>query len=170
VPSVEGWATWQRQTDDGAVESEQRIALERPVVEFTRAGAERLGRAYWPEVRRITGSLVRPRQRGSALELRALGGPVLLRFGEPTVEASDTRAACSYPILGGLLASRAAGEITFEQTAGAMRSTIRGFFPRLAGREGEPDWTGALYNKVQSRAHLAVTRRYFRRLIAEAGR
>lgn len=170
MPSVEGWATWQRQTGDGAVESEQRIALERPVVEFTRAGAERLGRAYWSEVRRITGSLVRPRQRGSALELRVLGGPVLLRFGEPTIEASDTRAACSYPILGGLLASRAAGEITFEQTAGAMRSTIRGFFPRLAGREGEPDWTGALYNQVQSRAHLAVTRRYFRRLIVEAGR
>jgi hypothetical protein len=170
VPAVEGWETWHRQTGDGAVESEQRIVLEQPVVEFTHAGAERLGAAYWPEVRRITGSLVRPRRRGTALELRVLGGPVLLRFGPPKIEASDTRAACSYPILGGLLASRPAGEITFEQTTGAMRSTIRGFFPRLAAREGRRHWTGALYDQLQSRVHLAVTRRYFRRLIAEAGR
>ena len=170
MPAVEGWETWHRQTGGGAVESEQRVALERPVVEFSRAGAERLGRAYWREVRRVTCSLVRPRQRGSALELRVLGGPVLLRFGAPTVEADDTRATCSYPILGGLLASRAAGEITFEQTTDAMRSTIRGFFPRLAAREGEPDWTGSLYNQLQSRAHVAVSRRYFRRLIAEAPR
>ena len=170
MPAVEGWETWHRQTGGGAVESEQRVALDRPVVEFSRAGAERLGRAYWREVRRVTCSLVRPRQRGSALELRVLGGPVLFRFGPPTVEADDTRVTCSYPILGGLLASRAAGEITFEQTTDAMRSTIRGFFPRLAAREGEPDWTGALYNQLQSRAHVAVSRRYFRRLIAEAGR
>lgn len=166
---MDGWEAWQHQTSDGAVESEQRVALDRPVVEFSTAGAERLGRAYWREVRRLTGSLVRPRERGGALELRLLGGgPVLLRFGQPTVEASDSRAACSYPIQGGLLASRAAGEIAFEQTAGSIRSTIRGFFPRLAAREGEPDWTGALYNQLQSRAHVAISRRYFQRLIAEA--
>jgi hypothetical protein len=50
-----------------------------------------------------------------------------------------------------------------------MRSTITGFFPRLAARQGEPDWTGALYSHVQSRIHVAVSRRYFKRLIAEAG-
>jgi hypothetical protein len=166
---MDGWHAWQHQTSDGAVESEQRVALARPVVEFSTAGAERLGRAYWREVRRLTGSLVRPREREGALELRLLGGgPVLLRFGQPLVEADDSRAICSYPIEGGLLASRAAGEIAFEQTAGSMRSTIRGFFPRLAAREGEPDWTGALYNQLQSRAHVAISRRYFQRLIAEA--
>ena len=165
---MDGWQAWQHQTSDGAVESEQRVALTRPVVEFSTAGAERLGRAYWREVRRLTGSLVRPREHKGALELRLLGsGPVLLRFGPPTFEASDTRAFCSYPIQGGLLASRAAGEIAFEQTSGSMRSTIRGFFPRLAAREGEPDWTGALYNQLQSRAHVAISRRYFERLIAE---
>jgi len=134
---VEGWKTWQRQTADGAVESEQRAALARPVVEFSTAGAERLGRAYWREVRWLTGSLVRPRERGGALELRLLGGgPVLLRLGRPTVEASDGRAFCSYPIQGGLLASRAAGEISFEQTAGSVRSTIRGSPPVKASRTG----------------------------------
>ena len=166
---MEGWETWQRQTEDGAVESEQRVSLETPVVEFSSAGAERLGRAYWREVRRLTLSVVRVRERDGALELRLLGrGPALLRFGPPAIEATEERAFCSYPIEGGLLASRAAGELTFEQTANAMRSTIRGFFPRLAAREGEPDWTGALYNEVQSRAHVAISRRYFERMIGEA--
>jgi hypothetical protein len=156
---MDGWQAWQRQRDDGAIESEQRVALVRPVVEFSTAGAERLGRLYWREVRRVTGSLVRPRERGGALELRLLGGPVLLRFDLPTLEASETRAFCSYPIAGGLLARRAAGELTFEQTAGTLRSTIRGFFPRVAN-----------YDRLQGRMHVAISRRYFRRLIAEAAR
>jgi hypothetical protein len=157
---MEGWQTSHRQAPDGAIESEQRVALTRPVVEFSAAGAERLGRSYWREVRRLTGSLVRPRERdGGALELRLLGGPVLLRFDRPTLEASEMRACCSYPIAGGLLTRRAAGELTFEQTAGALSSTVRGFFPRVAN-----------YDRLQGRAHVAVSRRYFRRLIAEAGR
>jgi hypothetical protein len=60
---------------------------------------------------------------------------------------------------GGLLARRAAGELTFEQTAGALSWTIRDFFPRVAN-----------YDRLQGRAHVAISRRYFRRLIAEAGR
>jgi hypothetical protein len=156
---MEGWQSWHRQGSDGAIESEQRVGLTRPVVEFSAAGAERLGRSYWREVRRLTGSLVRPRERGGALELRLLGGPVLLRFDRPTIEAGETRAFCSYPISGGLLARRAAGELTFEQTAETLTSTVRGFFPRVAH-----------YDRLQGRAHVAVSRRYFRRLIAEAGR
>ena len=156
---MDGWEAWHRQAPDGAIESEQRIALARPVVEFSISGAERLGRSYWREVQRLTGSLVRPRERAGALELRLLGGPVLLRFDRPTLEANETRAFCSYPIAGGLLARQAAGELTFEQTAGTLRSTIRGFFPRLAN-----------YDRLQGRMHVAVSRRYFRRLIAEAAR
>src|SRR3954452_11388515 len=149
---MEGWQSSNRQATDGAIESEQRIDLARPVVEFSTAGAERLGRSYWREVRRLTGSLVRPREQDGALELRLLGGPVLLRFERPTIEASETRAFCSYPIAGGLLARRAAAELSFEQPAGPLSSTIRGFFPRVAG-----------YERVQGRAHVAVSRRYFRR-------
>jgi hypothetical protein len=154
---VNGWESWQRRTSDGAVESEQRVALERPVVDFSSEGAEWLGRTYWLEVRRVTGSVVRPRDHGDRLELRLLGrGPVLLRFGRPTVEATEARAYCAYAIEGGLLARRPAGEITFEQLPGSLRSTIRGFFPRIA-----------YYDRLQGRAHVAVSRRYFRRLLAE---
>jgi len=171
---VDGWETWQRQTSDGAVESEQRAALSTPVVEYSPAGADLLGRSYWREVERATRGLVRARERDGTLDLRVLGrGPVLLRFGRPTVEATSELALCTYPIEGGLLAQRKAGEIAFAQVGGSppvVRSTIRGFFPSLAARQGERDWTGALYSQVQSRIHVAISRRYFARLIAEARR
>lgn len=169
---MDGWEAWHRQTEDGAVESEQSVALSVPVVDFSKAGAEQLGRSYWREVQRVTRSLIRVRERKGSLELRLLGaGPALIRFGRPTVEATEVLVSCSYPIDGGLLARRRAGAITFAQTAGpapTVRSTIRGFFPRLAARAGRPDWTGALYNELQTRAHVAISRRYFARLIAEA--
>ena len=169
---MNGWNSWQGQTDDGAVESEQRLALRFPVVEFSEVGAEHLGRAYWREVERTTRGLVRARTRYDLLELRLLGrGPCLLRFGRPAFDATPTKASCSYPIRGGVLARRPVGEIAFAQVDGSpsyVSSAIRGFFPTLAARQGEPDWTGALYTRLQSRIHLAVSRRYFARLIAEA--
>jgi hypothetical protein len=171
---MDGWETWQRQTSDGAVESEQRVALAEPVVEYSPTGAASLGHSYWREVERVTRGLVRARERNGFLDLRILGrGPVLLRFGRPTVEATGDLALCTYPIEGGLLAQRKAGEIAFAQVDGSptiVRSTIRGFFPSLAAREGERDWTGALYSQVQSRIHVAISRRYFARLIREARR
>ena len=77
-------------------------------------------------------------------------GPSLLRFGRPTIQATSTLVCCSYPIEGGMLAQRPAGEIAFEQIGGSplvvVRSRrVRGFFPSLAARQGERDWTGALY-------------------------
>jgi hypothetical protein len=171
---MNGWESWHHQTDEGEVESQQGVVLGRPVVEFSTAGAERLGDAYWREVERVTRGLVRARERNGAFELRLFGhGPALLRFGPPTLQVTDRLARCSYPIEGGLLAQRAAGEIAFAQVGGstlAVHSTIRGFYPSLAARQGERDWTGALYSQVQSRVHVAISRRYFARLIREARR
>lgn len=154
------------------MESEQRVVLDRPVVEFSRAGAERLGSAYWGEVEGLTRRLVRAKARDGRLDLRVAGqGPSLLRFGPPSVEATGDSVSCRYPIIGGFLARRPAGEIVFAQSGGSqpvVRSTITGFFPRFAAREGRPGWSGALYSHVQSRIHVAVSRRYFRRLISEA--
>ena len=54
------------------------------------------------------------------LELRLFGrGPSLLRFGRPTIQATSTVVCCSYPIEGGLLAQRRAGEIAFAQIGGS---------------------------------------------------
>ena len=83
----------------------------------------------------------------------------------------DSSGALSrFPIAGGLLARTAAGSITFAQTSGPqveLRATIDGFIPRLGGRPGGPAWTGGLYRHVQQRLHTSVSRRYFRRLLAE---
>ncbi|HYX75561.1 MAG TPA: hypothetical protein VE757_00170 [Gaiellaceae bacterium] len=157
---MEGWQASQRWLADGSFESEQRIALRTPVVEFTRAGGESLGRAYWFSVQRATRSLVRPRCSSAGVELRLLGrGPALLRFGPTRIDAGPGRVECTYPIDGGLLTTRAAGEIEFVQTADVLGATVRGFFPRLL-----------LLYRLQRRAHVAVSRRYFARLLGEAGR
>lgn len=124
---MEGWESWQRRMPDGAIDSEQRVALQRPVVDGP----------------------VEPRLLGRA--------PVLLRFGPPSLEASNAHVTCSYPIVGGLLTGRAGGELAFEQTAASLRSTIRGFSPRIA-----------FYDRLQGRAHVAISRRYFQELVAEA--
>jgi hypothetical protein len=168
------WESNQRQTALGAVESEQRVRLLRPVVDGSVDGAQRLGSAYWREVERFTFGLVRSRQGLHGVELRLLGRrPLLLAFGQPIMTLTEGSLRCCYPITGGLLAHQPGGEILFAQDQVDdhlwLRSTITGFFPALAARPGEPDWTGALYSQVQRRIHLAISRRYFSRLIGEAG-
>jgi hypothetical protein len=171
---LRGWESTQRQTALGAVESEQRVRLVRPVVDGSVHGAQRLGSAYWREVERFTLGLVRSRQGVDGVELRLLGRrPLLLAFGRPVTDIAEGSVRCGYPITGGLLAHQPGGEIVFAQDQVGdrlwLRSTITGFFPALAARPGEPDWTGALYSQVQRRIHLAISRRYFNRLIGEAG-
>jgi hypothetical protein len=150
---------------DGSVGSSQRVRLEGPVVPFSIEGALELGQSYWPEVERSTLGAVRQQERAHRIELRLFGrGPVLLRFGEPRLEADAARAACHYPIEGGLLARRPGGLLSFEQVRGhdlELRSTITGFHPRLAANPTGRHWTGTLYDQVQSRIHEAIGRRYF---------
>jgi hypothetical protein len=154
--SLEGWQSSQRVTPAGAVESEQRAHLPRPVVPDTEEGAHRLGAEYWQAVRAATFGLVRPRPTTVGVELRGFG-VVLLAFGPAETVVGDDRVACAFPIRRGLLVRRPGGAITLAQTAGPeIRSTITGFHPRLGG---------PLYSQVQRRFHLAVSRRYFRRLM-----
>jgi hypothetical protein len=159
---------------DGSVASSQRMKLDRPVVPFTIEGALELGRNYWPEVERCTVGVVRRRKRSAGVELCVFGrGPALLLFSEPRLEANSGRVACCYPILGGLLARRPGGSITFEQRSGEqleLRSIIRGFHPQLAANPGAPYWTGTLYNQIQNRIHAAIGRRYFSALQRRSGR
>ena len=158
----------------GAVESEQRVWVEKPVVEMTEAGARRLGAVYWREVSRATRGLVRggPEE---GVELRVVGrGPALLRFGPAEVSVDRDAVLCTFPIVGGALTRNQSGTITFIQRKLDERfllvSAIAGFHPLLAGRPGAPAWTGELYKRVQARVHVAISRNYFRRLIAEAQR
>ena len=171
---MEGWESWHRQTADGAVESHQGVVLRGPVVQFTCDGPECLGDAYWREVERVTWGLVRPRERNGALELRLFGhGPALLRFGRPTLQATESLVRCSYPIEGGLLARRPGRRDRF--CAGWRLVACRPlddsrFLSEPGDSSGGTGLDGALYSQVQSRVHVAISRRYFARLIKDVRR
>jgi len=169
---LHGWRSVQGRGPDGAIDSDERVTVLRPVVEQSVDGARSLGDRYWLEVRRASRGLLRARRTADGLELRLLGrGPAVLRFGRPETALGEGEVSCRYPILGGLLARRPGGTISLSQTAGdepQLRAAVTGFVPRLGLRPGLPDWSGALYDRLQRRAHVAISRRYFRRLIDEA--
>ena len=165
---LEGWQSTQRQRDDGTIDSLQSARMSAPVVPMSEEGAARLGRAYWQAVETSTGHLIRARERPDGLELRLLArDPVLLAFGPPELRAANGQVSCRYPIRGGILARREAGAITLAQTgedAVVLTSSLTGFEARLAAPPGRPPWTGTLYQHVQARIHVAISRRYFSRL------
>jgi hypothetical protein len=155
-----------------AVHSEESFPLVRQVVPATRDGARRLGSAYWQEVERSTRGVVRARRAPGSIELRLFGrAPALLRFGAPEIQVDPSGISCAYPVLGGLLARGAGGQLVFEQRrrpAWCVRTLVRDFSPRLAGRAGGPGWTGFVYDQVQARLHRAIGRRYVARLERES--
>jgi hypothetical protein len=163
-----GWASVERRRDDGAVETAQRVVAARPVVTLTADGGCALGRAYWLEVARAWRGVVRCRESAAGVQLLLFGvGPPLLCFGPAQVQVEADVVRCRYPVLGGLLARRPGGALTLSQVGTKrpeLRSEVTGFFPRLASAPGAPAWSGALYRHVQSRAHVALSRRFFRRL------
>jgi len=166
-----GWST-SEQRADGAVESEQRMPASQPVVELTERGAAELGTLYWLEVERFMRGVVRARVSAEgSVELRLRpGGVLLLSFAPPELSAANGIVRCTYPISGGLLTRSASGTISFSQETGpppSLTSAISGFFPRLAAAPGRPSWTGAFYEQVQRRLHLAVSKRYFETLVGE---
>jgi hypothetical protein len=151
---VDGWSTSDRRRDDGAVESVQRARVAGPVVEDTEDGARRLGDAY---LRAVAWGPVRVRRH----EVRLLGlPPALLAFESPELAVDAERIQCIYRIRGGLLARKPGGTLVLSQADGGLTVAVEGFFPRLA----------VLHHAVQSRIHAAVSRRYFRMLLAGAPR
>ncbi|HEU4865174.1 MAG TPA: hypothetical protein VFT76_02900 [Actinomycetota bacterium] len=154
-----GWASTQQIGTDGSVDSEQRVTLDRPVVECSDRGARELSFRYWAELQRSGRRWMSVREHAGGIDLRLLGfGPVLIALGPVETAYSPASATARHAIRGGLLVRRSGGSIAFEQLVGEqveLRSTIDGFNPRR----------GPFYAVVQRRFHLALSRRYFRRLI-----
>lgn len=169
TPALEGWGSTQVRDESGAVDSRQAVRIARPVVEVSDEGARLLGRVYWREIRRISHGLVRPKERTDGVDLHLLGRrPALLRFGAAELSAGGGHVVCRYPILGGVLARRAGGTLSLSQNGAELSLAVTGFVPRLGAPRGFPRWSGVLYALVQQRVHVAVSRGYFARLIAEA--
>ena len=159
----DGIRSLERRNPDRSLMTEQRVKSVRPVVPFTQDGARVLGHRYWLEVSRLSRGLIRCRETMDGVELTALGlGPALLRMGGPTVTVDDDAVSCTYRIRGGLLAVGEAGTLVLSQAGGEepeLRVLVDSFFARLGG--------GVLFG-LQRRVHAAVSRRYFRHLLAEA--
>ena len=167
----DGWLSTQLRTDSGSIESDQSIRVGGPVVANSDQGARLLGRLYWLEIVRTSRGLVRAREHGGGVELRLAGrGPALLRFGPLEVVVEEHRVACRYPIRGGLLALREGGALVLSQVGGErpeLHTAVNGFFPRFGVRAGFPRWSGPLYELVQRHVHVAISRRYFARVLAQ---
>jgi hypothetical protein len=167
------WNSLERVMENGSVESVQKVTVSSRVVPLTGTGALLLGNLYWSELERATSGLFRVVQTDEELALCFLGrGAALLRFGRPVVEVGPESVVCCYPIRGGLLARRAAGEFSFVQRdAGEsveLISCFAEFIPRLGGRPGWPRWSGAVYTLAEAPFHAALSRRYFARLLEVA--
>ena len=160
---LDGWRSRHWRGADGATHSDERVRARRPVVEYSRAGARRLGNRYWSEVAHGSRGVVRRRDTTGGIEMRLFGfGPCLLRFGPAELDVGADIVSCRYPVRGGLLARHPGGAITLSQAGQAqpeLTAAVSAFVPRLA--------FPPLYDRLQHRLHVGISRRYFRRLIAE---
>jgi hypothetical protein len=149
----DGWQ-FSESRRNGSVDSEQWALSPQPVVAPTIEGAHRLGREYWRAVRHSTLGLVRARESGGGVQLRVLGlRPALLAFEAANVAVAHDRVACTFRIVGGVLARRAGGTLTLTQVGldtAELRVAVKGFHPRL----------GLLYAPLEQRLHASVGRRY----------
>jgi hypothetical protein len=160
---LDGFRSFERRGPDRSLVTEQTLKTGRPIVPFSEAGARALGSGYWAEVTRATRRLFRYRETGEGLELRILGvGPALLRFGGVEVAVAAELISCTYRIRGGLLALGEGGTISVSQVGRSpteLRVAVEGFLAR-----------GGLVYALQRRLHVAISRRFFRRLISEDAR
>jgi hypothetical protein len=160
---LEGFHTTHTRGADGSIETEQRILMPAAIVPLSEIGGRELARAYWLAIARVSRGLVKARVRngGVAIRFAALPSP-LLRFGPAQVAVDDERVACRYPIVGGLLARRAGGALVIVQSGcepAELYVAVTGFVARLG--------SGRVYRHVQQRIHVAVSRRFFTRLLEE---
>ena len=166
----------------GAVSSIQRAEIELPeraLAELWRAeNLERLARAYWRYLNRISFGLLRvvyePAARIVVLLFRPLA---LLRFRAPEYETSKTRASVTWPIERGLLVSRGGHGKGFLRIAvercdptgsGSPRllvsAEVANFYPWLRGAGRFARFGTWLYNQTQMRIHVLLTHGFLRSL------
>lgn len=140
--------------------ADQRIALTRPIVECSDAGADELAELYWRELTGFTKGLVRARRRGGETALRLAGIVTLLRFGPRRTTVEPGRVACRLPILGGVLAAQPGGELVIAQDDAELRLAVHGYAPSLvtSGPVGR-----LLYGQLQRRIHAAAADRFLER-------
>lgn len=165
----------------GAVSSTQRAEIELPgeaLAELWRAeNLERLARAYWRYLNRISLGLLRVVYEPAARVVVLLFRPIaLLRFHAPEYERDSDRASVTWPIERGLLVSKGGQgkgflRIAVErcgEDAGSARllvsAEVSNFYPWLRGTGRFARFGTWLYNQTQMRIHVLVTHGFLRSL------
>ena len=161
--TTDGFRSSERRGLDRSVATEQTLRTARPIVPFSDAGGRALGREYWLEVARASRGLVSHRETSEGVELRIAGiGPSLLRLGVARTLVGRDHVCCAYRIRGGLLASGEGGMLRISQRGAGpteLQVAVEGFLAR-----------GGLIYTLQRRLHVAISRRFFRHLVAGASR
>jgi hypothetical protein len=160
-PMLEGVRSSESRAADGSIETTQCVLAGPSVVPLSEAGGKYLGRAYWSAIAGVSRGLVRVRVREEGVAIRLAGVPSpLLRLGPAEVAVEEDRVTCRFPILGGLLARRPGGALVVAQTGrepAELYVAVTGFFARLG--------SGAVHRHLQQRIHVAVSRRFFVRML-----
>lgn len=147
------------------VDSLQRAALRRPIVDATVDGALELGVRYWAELRRSTRGVVRVRIDDEGVGLALASVVTLMKFGPPEPLVRDDAVECRFPILGGRLVARPGGWLVLAQRSDpelGLVVGVTGYSARLAGKPWEP-LRRLLYTAVQAPLHRLVSRRFLER-------
>lgn len=169
-------------SETGSVSSVQLAELELPATALENLWKpetlERLARAYWRYLNRVSFGLLRVVYEPDARTVVLLSRPLaLLRFRAPQYEARDDLASVTWQIERGLLVAREGRgtgllRITVRrcEDAGpgvarlALGAEVRNFYPWLRG-SGRFARVGVwLYGRTQMRIHVIVTRGFLRSL------
>lgn len=176
-------AAGERVPESGAVDSVQRaeILLPQPMLErlWTREYLERLARAYWAHLRRISFGLIRVVYEPDARSVVLLARPfALLRFHAPVYETSGSGGSVEWRIQRGLLVAkegRGTGFLRIDvereprpspsgQARVDVRVAVRNYYPWLRGGGRFARAGTWLYDATQLRIHKIVTRGFLRSL------
>ena len=166
----------------GAVSSVQRAEIELPAPRLEELwrpeNLERLARAYWTYLNRLSLGLLRVLYEPAARTVVLLFRPLaLLRFHAPEYETGAERASVTWPIDRGLLVSKdGRGEGYLRIAVARLEATdpgrarlavsaeVANFYPWLRGSGRFARLGTWLYSKTQVRIHVLVTHGFLRSL------
>jgi hypothetical protein len=169
--------------ESGAVDSVQEAELLMPETTLARLWSneylERLARAYWRYLHRVSLGLVRVVYEADARSVVLLARPfVLLRFAAPAYRAGASGGSVEWRIERGLLVAKegrgngylriAVERAGSPETPGRarldVRVTVRNFYPWLRGSGRFARLGTWIYSVTQLRIHVFVTRGFLRSL------
>jgi hypothetical protein len=161
---------------DGPLESEQSALVRMPPEQLDALWhsevLERLARAYWQHLNRLSRGTLRVKYGESSQSVMLLGRIELLRFRSPRIETDPGRGRVSWPIDKGLLVARRGrgqGELAIEVNRrgpgeALVSARVSNFYPWLRGSGVFARLGRLVYAQTQLRIHVFVTKGFLRSL------